>query len=53
MGFGGGGGSGTGVSAHIHSTSVGEGGALKLDGSTSSGTAINISSADYPIEVLM
>jgi len=52
MSFGGGGGS-SGVTAHIHSTLSGEGGALRLRNSTTTGTAIDMSGQVQPIEVLM
>ena len=53
MSFGGGGQSSVGVTAHIHSTGAGEGGALKANNSTSTGTAIELSGTNQPIEVLM
>tara|TARA_R110002096_G_scaffold5460_1_gene25502 strand:+ start:241 stop:399 length:159 start_codon:yes stop_codon:yes gene_type:complete len=52
MSFGGGGGGGQ-ITAHIHSVSSGEGGALRLRNSTTTGTAIDMSGAVQPIEVLM
>ncbi len=53
MSFGGGGSGSSAITAHIHSTAAGEGGALKMDGSTATGTAINIDGTDQPIEVLL
>ena len=50
-GFGGGGSSG--ITAHIHSTSSGEGGSLRMRNSTTTGTAMDINSTVYPIEVLL
>jgi len=53
MSFGGGGSGAAAITAHIHSTGIGEGGALKMDNSISTGTAININSVNQPIEVLV
>jgi len=53
MSFGGGGSGASPITAHIHSTSAGEGGALRMNSSTTSGTAIQISGNNQPIEVLM
>tara|TARA_R110002012_G_scaffold318005_2_gene535407 strand:+ start:748 stop:909 length:162 start_codon:yes stop_codon:yes gene_type:complete len=53
MSFGGGGSGASAVTAHIHSTAAGEGGNLVANNSTSTGTALNINSTVYPIEVLL
>jgi hypothetical protein len=52
MSFGGGGGGG-GITAHFHSTASGEGGALRMNNSTVTGTAIDMNSVAQPIEVLL
>ena len=44
MSFGGGGSGASSITAHIHSTAAGEGGELKGNNSTSTGTAISYNS---------
>jgi hypothetical protein len=54
LSFGGGGSGGGGVTAHMHNALTGEGGPLKANTSTTTGTSIQfLGNPEVPIEALM